>query len=224
MKSILVTGATGGIGQAICAELAADYHLWVAGRNPETVAQLVASLPHASAFVADLLDVAALESACAAITELDGLVLNAGMAFANQAIAQTSHQQWVDMLMLNVVAQADLTRLLLPALRSVQGQVVAINSGAGFNAGAGWGAYSASKFALRAFTDALREEERGQVRVSSVHPGRVDTSMQVQIQAAYGRDYNPDEHLRPQSVAKAVRAALEASPEACLETISIRPA
>jgi len=37
--------------------------------------------------------------------------------------------------------------------------------------------YCGTKFALRAFTDALREEERGRVRVSSVHPGRVDTEM-----------------------------------------------
>ncbi|HIW30613.1 MAG TPA: SDR family NAD(P)-dependent oxidoreductase, partial [Candidatus Luteococcus avicola] len=82
---------------------------------------------------------------------------------------------------------------------------------------------SASKFALRALTDALREEERGKVRVSSVHPGRVDTDMQVDLQAQMGRRYVAAEHLRPESVAEAVALAVYASPEAMVEQVSIRP-
>ena len=101
--------------------------------------------------------------------------------------------------------------------------MVTINSGSGFTAGTGGGPYSASKFALRAFTDALREEERGTVRVSSIHPGRVDTDMQVELQARKGRPYNPDEHLRAESVAEAVALAVYASEEAMVETLSIRP-
>ncbi|MDO5060335.1 MAG: SDR family oxidoreductase [Actinomycetaceae bacterium] len=222
MRKILVTGATGGIGRAICAELAADTHLLVAGRNPQAVNELVASLPAARPFVADLLDEAAIEAACQNFTELDGLVLNAGIGFA-KPVAATSHAEWLEMMLVNVVSAADLTRLLLPALRRSRGQVVAINSGAGFNAGPGWAAYSASKFAFRAFADSLREEERAHIRVTSVHPGRVDTQMQVDLQASFGKPYNPAEHLRPESVAKTVRAALDASPEACIETLSIRP-
>lgn len=222
MRKILVTGATGGIGRAICAELANDSHLIVAGRNSLAVAELVASLPSASPFVADLLDEVALTSACQNITELDGLILNAGIGFA-KPVAATSHAEWVEMMLVNLVSAADLTRLLLPSLRHSRGHVVAINSGAGFNAGPGWAAYSASKFAFRAFADSLREEEREFIRVTSVHPGRVDTQMQVDLQASFRKPYNPKDHLRPESVAKAVRAALDASPEACIETLSIRP-
>ncbi|MDU1417852.1 MAG: short chain dehydrogenase, partial [Cutibacterium avidum] len=67
------------------------------------------------------------------------------------------------------------------------------------------------------------EEERGVVRVTSIHPGRVDTDMQVELQAQAGRPYDASEHLRPQSVAVTVRAALEASPEAMIEELSVRP-
>ena len=79
-----------------------------------------------------------------------------------------------------MVAVAELTRLLLPALRAANGHVVLINSGAGLRANAGWGAYAASKFALRAFGDALRLEEPA-LRVTSIHPGRIDTDMQRDI-------------------------------------------
>lgn len=222
MRKILVTGATRGIGRAICAELAADTHILVGGRDREAVEKLVAQLPSASPFVADLLSEGEVNAACAQIPSLDGLVLNAGIGFAKPVDA-TSRAEWTEMMLVNVVAQADLTRLLLPVLRESNGHVVAINSGAGFTASPGWAAYAASKFAFRAFADSLREEERGRIRVSSVHPGRVDTQMQVALQESFGRAYNPAEHLRPESVAKAVRAVLDASPEANIETLSIRP-
>ena len=72
-------------------------------------------------------------------------------------------------------------------------------------------------------TDALREEERGKIRVSSVHPGRVDTDMQVEIQDAAGRPYRAEDHLRPESIAAAVRLALDASEDAMVEQVSVRP-
>lgn len=114
------------------------------------------------------------------------------------------------MLEINVIAVADLTRLVLPLLRASHGDVIMINSGSGFlRTPASGGVYAASKYALRALTHALREEERGIVRVTSIHPGRVDTDMQVELQAQAGRPYNAAEHLRPQSVAVTVRAALK---------------
>lgn len=56
-----------------------------------------------------------------------------------------------------------------------------------------------------------------------MHPGRVDTDMQVEIQEQAGRDYNPGDHVRPESIAKAVRLALEATEDATVEAISVRP-
>ena len=56
-----------------------------------------------------------------------------------------------------------------------------------------------------------------------MHPGRVDTDMQVEIQEQAGRDYNPSDHVRPESIAKAVRLALETTEDATVEVISVRP-
>lgn len=224
---VLVTGGSRGIGRATALRLAATHHVLVGGRSNESVASVVdevRALPGGSAegFVADLDDAAAAEQAARGVARLDVLVHCAGIGDGGP-VASTPRSVWRQVLETNVVAVADLTRLLLPQLRASRGQVVTINSGSGFTAGPGGGPYSASKFALRAFTDALREEERGTVRVSSIHPGRVDTDMQVELQARKGRPYNPDEHLRAESVAEAVALAVYASEEAMVETLSIRP-
>lgn len=224
-RSVLVTGASRGIGRAIAVDLGRDHHVLVGGTDPTTVAEVVATLPDAEPFVADLTDAGATEAAARRVEALDALVNCAGIASSGSGrVDQTSRDQWREVLELNVVAVADLTRLLLPLLRRAHGDVVMVNSGSGFlRPGPGGGVYAASKYALRALTHALREEERGVVRVSSVHPGRVDTDMQVDLQRRAGRDYHPEDHLRPESVAAAVRLALEAGPDAIVEEISVRP-
>jgi NAD(P)-dependent dehydrogenase (short-subunit alcohol dehydrogenase family) len=100
--------------------------------------------------------------------------------------------------------------------------VVLINSGSGLRANAGWGAYAASKFALRAFGDALRLEEPT-LRVTSIHPGRIATDMQRAIVAAEGDVYDPDRFLTPETVAVAVRQAVETARDAHPTEIVLRP-
>ncbi|MDN6386294.1 MAG: short chain dehydrogenase, partial [Corynebacterium sp.] len=67
-------------------------------------------------------------------------------------------------------------------------------------------------------------EERGRVRVSSVHPGRVDTDMQVSLQQGRGNtDYDGTRYVAPASVAAAVRLAVDTTDEAIIEEVSVRP-
>ena len=100
-----------------------------------------------------------------------------------------------------------------------------INSKGGFTAGPGGGMYAASKHALRAWADALRQEERGTVRLTSIHPGRTDTDMQREQQSAEGRDgYDGERVLSVDSVARAVKFALDATPDASVETLTVYPA
>lgn len=219
----LITGGTRGIGRAIADVLAGDYRLLIGGRDPGRCAEVAAGYPDAVAWPADLDDPEAVTVAVEDIGRLDVLVHSAGIA-QGSVVADTPRETWTRVLQTNVVAVADLTRLLLPALRAANGQVVLINSGASMRPVPGSSPYAASKAALTSFGDALREEERGRVRVCSVHPGRVDTDMQVELQARKGRAYDPGEHLRADSVAAAVRVAVDASPEAMIESVIIRPA
>lgn len=222
MKTALITGGSRGIGRAIAEALAPDHQLLIGGRDPQTVAATVASLPSSEPFVCELTDDAALADAVAGIDALDLLVHSAGVSPLG-TIAGTSAQDWREVLEVNLTAPANLTRLLLPALRRARGLVVFINSGAGFTARAGWGAYAASKFGLRALADALRAEEAGTVRVTSIHPGRTDTAMQRGVLAHEGAAYHPEQLLSPAAVAATVRLAVDAPPNASIDTLSIRP-
>lgn len=239
----LVTGGSRGIGRAIALDLGRDHHVLVGATSEEGAAAVVAQLPSAEPFVADVTDPAALAAAVEAAglavgagegagegggeggggdaaPGLDVLVHSAGI-WAKSTIADADRDEWSRLFDVNVVAVVDLTRRVLPALRRARGTVVAINSGSGFHSGPGMGLYSASKFALRAITDALREEERGVVRVSSVHPGRVDTDMQVHIQGADG--YDGSKYVRADSIAAAVRLCVDATDDCTVEEVSVRP-
>jgi NAD(P)-dependent dehydrogenase (short-subunit alcohol dehydrogenase family) len=221
---VLVTGASRGIGRAIAEELGRDWHVLVGGTTREGVDAVVATLPSAEPFVADLADEEATAAAAARLTTLDALVHSAGLAGGGR-IADLTREDLRRIFEVNVFAVADLTRLLLPLLRaSHDGHVVALNSGSGLGSGtAGSTAYNGSKHALRILTDALREEERGSIRVTSIHPGRTDSDMQRTLQARLGNDYDAAKFIRPEAVAELVRTALETSPEAQLEMLSIRP-
>lgn len=219
----LVTGASRGIGRAIALELSSTHHVLVGGRDADLVAGVVAELASAEPFAADLTDEAALTTAVAGLDRLDVLVHSAG-AVAYGPLAETTTAEWRELLDLNVIAPATLTRLLLPALRGAHGLVIFLNSGAGLNTHRGFSVYSASKFALTALADALRLDEGGRVRVTSVHPGRVATDMQVRLASLEGQPYVPDAHLNPADVARAVRLAVDLPPNASLDAIRITPA
>ncbi|WP_436492949.1 SDR family oxidoreductase [Actinokineospora sp. HUAS TT18] len=218
----LITGASRGIGAAIARALAPTHRLLLGGRDADALAKVAAGLDGATAWPVDLTDAGALAAATKDLTSLDVLVHSAGVARVGP-LTEAPAELWRSMYELNVVAVAELTRLLLPALRAARGQVVLINSGAGRNANPGWGPYAASKFALRAYADVLRaEEETNGLRVTSVYPGRTDTDMQRTVRADEGGEYEPERYLAPDSVAAAVASAVLATPDAHLTDVIVR--
>lgn len=223
IKTVLITGGTRGIGRAIAEDLAGDHHLLIGGRNASAVDRVCTGLRSAEPFVADLADEDAVLDAVSGIDSLDVVVHSAGVTGHGAAI-EFDRAAWRRIMELNVIAVADLTRLLLPILRTARGHVVVINSGSGFTSKAGGGLYSASKFAVRAFCDALREEETEHgVRVTSIYPGRVDTDMQREIFRGADDEYDGDIYIRPESIAATVRLAIQLPPDAVVEDLSVRP-
>ncbi|MEU7788710.1 SDR family oxidoreductase [Amycolatopsis sp. NPDC049159] len=217
----LVTGASRGIGAAVAHQLAPTHRLLLGGRDAEALSALAKELPGAKPWPVELTNPASLAEAVAGIESLDVLVHSAGVARIAR-IEDTTAAVWRDNFEVNTLAVVELTRLLLPALRAARGHVVVINSGAGLNARPGWSPYAASKFAVRAFADALREEEKD-IRVTSVYPGRTDTEMQQEIFKGEGRDYDTTHLLRADSVATAVVTAVSATPDAHQTDITLRP-
>lgn len=220
----LITGASRGIGAAVARSLAGSHDLLLGGRDDSALDVLMRELPSARPWPVELTDADALAAATAGIGRLDALVHSAGVVDLGP-LPDTTVDTWRRTMDVNVVAVAELTRLLLPALRAARGRVVLINSGQGRQPSAGWGAYAASKFALRGYAEVLRAEEAANgVRVTSVYPGRTGTEMQRRVRLAEGGEYQPDRYLRPESVAEAVRFAVTAPDDAQLPELVIRPA
>lgn len=216
----MITGASGGLGSAIADALAPTHTLFLAGRPSDRLDALAERLG-APTWPLDLADPESIEAAAEVLTDLDVLIHNAGVAYPGR-VDESSADQWRATFEVNVVGAVALTLALLPALRSAGGQVVFVNSGAGIKASPGLASYSASKFALRSFADSLRADEPS-LRVTSVHPGRIDTEMQRDLIAYEERDYVPEQFLSPQTVAAVIAQAVNAPADAHVHEIVVRP-
>lgn len=230
----VITGASRGIGHAIARELHNTHELILVSSRPNP--ELQQDFPEAHCLAADFNDGAQAVELLAQKIEafvaergrgVDVLVHNAGVT-GHDLLAETTLEQWHKTFNVNVFAVAELTRVLVPQLEQARATVVFINSGAGLRAaGKGYGSYAASKFALTGYADALREEHRGAFRVTSIHPGKTDSDMQRHIQALRGirgDNYDATQFMKPESVAAAVRAAIDATPDASIDAITVRPA
>jgi NADP-dependent 3-hydroxy acid dehydrogenase YdfG len=122
----------------------------------------------------------------------------------------------------NLVGPAELTRLALPALRAARGSVVLVNSLVGLYPWPGWIGYAMSKYGLRAFAETLRLEEFDNgVRVTSIFASRVATPLQAKVHAQEGKQYVPEEWVRPETVARTIRTVLETPRDAELKDITL---
>ncbi|GAA2059733.1 SDR family oxidoreductase [Williamsia deligens] len=221
MPTALVTGASRGLGAAIARALAPTHDVLLGGRPSGELDALATELDGASTFPVELTDHDEMEAATEAITGLDVLVHNAGVGSIGP-VEDTYPDEYRAMMEVNFIAVAELTRQLLPALREAGGHVIVINSGAGRDAKPGWSAYAASKFAVRAFADALRHEEP-LLRVTTIYPGRIDTDMQRDIVAMEGEEYDASRFLRVESVAAAVVAAVTTPADAHPTEVVLKP-
>jgi NADP-dependent 3-hydroxy acid dehydrogenase YdfG len=228
----VVTGASSGIGRAIALALAAQRAcVCLVGRDRDRLAAAARDAGVTSPRV--LVQQAELGSAegvddrarrlHAELPRVDVLVHAAGIhsagSHADGDVRDLDLQYAV-----NVRTPFRLTQALLPLLRASRGQVVFVNSSAGHRAGGANGMYAATKHALRALADSLREEVNGDgIRVLSVYPGRVATPIQRELSAREGRSYDPEVLLQPQDVAAIILGAISLPPTAEVTDISLRP-
>jgi NADP-dependent 3-hydroxy acid dehydrogenase YdfG len=232
---VLVTGCSSGIGLATARDLLAAGHVvYATARRPETLAELATLGAHVLA-----LDVTSEESMTAAVTAIESehgrvgaLVNNAGYGEYG-TVEETDLDKVRTMFETNVFGLARLTQLVLPAMRAAhQGRIVNVGSmGGRFTFPVG-GYYHATKYAVEALSDALRNEVRGfGVGVSLVEPGLIRTGFEgtaLSSDAAGAHGNSPYAALLassasnttggygnrmisagPESVAKVVRRAIE---------------
>lgn len=215
LKTAVVTGATGGMGAEIIKDLARDHRVYALGRRAGELPEAENIVP-VEIDLLSLLDGTALPAELAELERVDVLVHAAARA-DKRSVESARPEDWRAQMDLNVHVPAELTRLLLPALRAAEGLVVFINSGAGIHSYGDNVIYAATKHALYALADGLRLGELG-IRVSTVAPGPTDTPMLQGLQ-----DYNPEHVIAPIEVAKAIRATVDAGPTTQLTEIRVRP-
>lgn len=226
MGTILISGATGGIGTALTAELAGAGHD-VTGLCRDQGGRARLEAIGARGVVADLSEPARLAASLPGTggreAGLDALVHCAGVADID-AVADATTASWQRVLTINVAAAAELTRLMLPALRRAHGHVVFVNATPGMRAVPRWPAFVASKAALRELADALRAEEQGhRVRVTTVYPAATATEQLRSIRSAFGRPYDPKLCIQPRSLASMIAWVLAAPPDAYPSELSVLP-
>lgn len=192
MNVTLITGGSDGIGAEMARQLAArdraDAALVLAGRSQEKLDAVAAQCQaHGAQVLAAAMDVgeeaqcrALVAQALARFGRLDTLVNNAGMsahALFEEVRAEDLH--WYESLMkVNLWGAVWCTHAALPALKQSRGRIVAVGSLAGLVGVPGRTAYSASKFAMTGFFEALRIELKGAgVSVTTAYPGVVRTQL-----------------------------------------------
>ncbi|MEU5411622.1 SDR family oxidoreductase [Streptomyces clavifer] len=227
MPTHLITGAGSGIGAAVARRLRErGDDLVLLARDAGRAKEIAALHPGARTLVGDLGNPDRLSWAFGQQPmpeRLDSLLHIAGVVELGR-IGDLTPKAWHFQLNANLIAPAELTRLLLPQLRVSHGQVVFVNSGAGLEAHAEWGAYAASKHGLKALADSLRHEEHGNgVRVTSVFPGRTASPMQAKVHQQEGKEYDASRWIDPESVATTILLAIDLPRDAEINNLTVRP-
>jgi NAD(P)-dependent dehydrogenase (short-subunit alcohol dehydrogenase family) len=177
-KVLVVTGGFGVLGRAVAeAALAAGAFVAIPGREPAE------KIPPRDRLLVlggvDLTDFAAakgaMEKAAELFGKIDGLANIAG-GFRWQTLGDGDLAGWTDLFRMNVLTAATAAKAALPYLRAAQGAIVNVASAPAKKAGAGMGAYAASKAGVLRLTESLAEEEKNAgVRVNAVLPTIIDT-------------------------------------------------
>ena len=226
----IITGASSGIGRALAIRLArrgAQLHLIARGLEGLESTAAECESTRACIHATDLTDDDAVRRVVDRIAQQSGrvdLLIHAMGILAFGNIESTSVDSLDDHYRSNVRAPFVITQALLPALRRSQGQVVFLNSSVVRASRPSVAAYAASKHALRALADTLREEVNDDgVRVLSVYPGRTATPMQRSIAESAGTTYAPERLIQPGDLAESIVSALELPRSAEVTDLFIRP-
>ena len=233
-KTVMITGASRGIGAAAAREFAAlGANVALLARSQEAIADLQGEIgDNAIAIPCNVARYgeisAAVETTVQAFGGLDVLINNAGVVEPIGRIEDMDPDGWGQVIDINLKGVFNGIHAALPALRARGGgSVLTISSGAAHNAIEGWSHYCASKAAVNMLNRSLHKEEGGNgIRAIGLSPGTVATQMQREIKAS---GINPvsqldwEDHIPPEWPAKCLAWMCSTDADRyCGEEISLR--
>lgn len=225
MKTALVTGASSGIGKAIAIALQES------GMKVIGLCRSVENLPEGvTPLACDLRDATQIQEAFLSLDHLDILVNSAGLAYLSR-LTDGDPALWEEMWQVNVHALSLCCQLALPLFPENSGQILNLSSMSGHRVPPTGGFYAATKFAVRAVSEALRAELKtagSSVRVCTLSPGFVDTPLLDKYFA--GREdqlkqtRESIQMLTPESIAASALHVLTSPPDVEINDIMMRSA
>ena len=224
-RTILISGASSGIGRACAVSLLQQGHTVIGlSRNCQ---QFTHPHPQFNTFEIDLSDLSSLPAHLKQLNKqfpsIDAVIFAAGRGQFS-SLEEFSYTQIQDLINLNFISQSFLAKGILPALkRKPLADLIFIGSEAALNGSRKGSIYCASKFALRGFSQALRDEcAKSSVRVSLINPGMVKTEFFDSLSFLPGDDKN--QHLYASDVADAASYIINTRSGMIVDEINLNPA
>lgn len=227
--TVVLTGATGGIGQKVTERLAgAGARLILLGRRVDTLEELAARTGSRT-FPGDISDPAFVEATTGQISAERGgppdILINSAGVFDLAPFRETSLESLEAHLSVNLRAPFQLIRAWLPEMLDAgRGHIINVGSIAGRRAFPGNAAYCASKYGLRGLHEVLVEELKGTgVRATWVEPSAVDTGLWDRFEPDHRADLpSRREMLSPEAVSEAIYYAASQPVDVSIEAVVIR--
>ena len=223
-RTLLVTGASSGIGRAIAKQLLQQGHTIIG--TSRDCSQFKVSHENFHFIEIDYTQLNQLKPKLKDLEKtypaLDGVIFSAGYGQFG-SLEQFSFTQIETMMTVNFTSPAFITRALLPGLkRKSHSNLIYIGSEAALQGSRKGSIYCASKFALRGFTQALRDEcGTSSVRVSLINPGMVKTDFFDSLSFQPGDDETHG--LLPEDIAETVNYILNSNPNSVIDEINLNP-
>ena len=220
-KTVIITGATDGIGRALARLLSKDYNLALCGRSEDKMTQLVRELGDCHVYAAcfDITDGEKRHSFCEHVKQefgtVDVLVNNAGANTKKDKITDINLDDLRYMFELNCVSALGMIQEIYPLMAERKsGLFVNILSSCCLFNNPMTGSYSATKDAMEGISKILTKVAKNDnIGVCNVYPGGVDTNFRAKATPSY---------LRPETVAKMIRNCIEVE-DGCVHDIVLRP-
>lgn len=226
MKTIIITGSSDGIGKSIAKKLSEQKHNLILFGRDEPKLQEVKTMCEANGsrvetYAFDLTDQATRAKVISEILkshQIDVLINNAGIWHNSLNLSELPAEKIQEVINTNLTAQMLLTKDVIESMRNRETAIINIISSAGLNGKAGRTAYAASKFGMRGFTEALRDETYGDpIRIGAVFQAGTNT----QMFAKAGETMPVEKYTNPDDLSDVVVFMLSRPPKIWLNEVRV---